>query len=93
MLASLLLKLHTGTVVLVNYGRRSQKVQVSIKGANHQSYAAFRTTNESSFTDRTANRTITQEEESYKDIGVYNLSGTQLEYEAPAGSVTTFFAR
>ena len=79
--------------VLVNYGRRSQKVQVSIKGTDKKSFEAFRTTNQSSFTDRVTNQTFEQEEESYKDLGVFNLSGNILEYESPAGSATTFFAR
>ena len=69
---------NSDALVIVNYGRRTQKVRVSIKGANHGSYSAFRTN---------------QDSEYYKDIGFFYPSDSILEYEAPAGSVTTFFAK
>ena len=69
---------NSDALVIVNYGRRPQKVQVTVKGTNHNSFSAFRTN---------------AEEERYKDIGTFELTGNILKYEAPAGSVTTFFSR
>ena len=64
--------------IIANYSKKPLKINVVIKGANHNSYFAFRTD---------------EEVERYKDIGIIELSGNLLKYEAPAGSVTTFFAR
>lgn len=64
--------------IIVNYGEKPQKVHVSVKGASHKSYDAFRTN---------------EDEERHKSIGIFNLTDSRLEYESPAGSVTTFFAR
>jgi len=64
--------------LIINTGRNPQKLRVDIKGVNHKIYAAFRTN---------------ETEEQYKDIGSFNVINNILEYEAPVGSVTTFFAR
>ena len=69
---------HNDAFVLVNYGRRARKVEVSIKGTSSTNFAAFRTN---------------QEEENYIDLGNFQPKGNKIEYDSPAGSVTTFFAK
>lgn len=63
--------------VLVNLGKTKQ-VNVSVKGSSATSFAAFRTTED--------------EQERYAAIGDFPLKDGAVLYEAPAGSVTTFFA-
>ncbi|GAA4399101.1 hypothetical protein GCM10023187_10470 [Nibrella viscosa] len=60
---------------------------VAVKGTNARRFAAFRTTEK-------ANRYQNVAYEQYQPVGDYSLTseGTLL-YDAPAGSVTTFFAK
>lgn len=63
--------------VLVNLGKTKQ-VNVSVKGSSATSFAAFRTTED--------------EQERYAAIGDFPLQDGAVLYDAPGGSVTTFFA-
>lgn len=63
--------------VLVNLGKTKQ-VNVSVKASSATSFAAFRTTED--------------EQERYAAIGDFPRKDGAVLYEAPGGSVTTFFA-
>jgi hypothetical protein len=63
--------------VVVNLGRDKQ-VSVTVKGSAAKSFAAFRTTEDG--------------KDNYAGLGELSLVGGALRYEAPAGSVTSFFA-
>ncbi|GAA4451307.1 hypothetical protein GCM10023189_13180 [Nibrella saemangeumensis] len=78
---------HPDAFVVTNMSAYNRKVVVSVKGTNARRFAAFRTTEKA---DRYQNVAYEQ----YQGIGDYNLTneGTLL-YDAPAGSVTTFFAK
>jgi hypothetical protein len=64
--------------VLVNLGKTKQ-VQVTVKGSSAKLFAAFRTTED--------------EQDRYAAIGDFPLQDGAVLYEAPGGSVTTFFAK
>lgn len=63
--------------VVVNIGKAA-KVNVRVKGSDAKAFDAFRTTGD--------------EKDLYRHIGTTRLEGGALLCEAPAGSVTTFFA-
>lgn len=73
--------------VLTNMTGFNRRVAVAIKGTNAKTFTAFRTTEKA---DRYQNVAYEQ----YKAIGevTVNADGT-LVYDAPAGSVTTFFGK
>lgn len=73
---------HNGTrnpdaVVVVNLGK-SKKVNLRLKGSTASSFSAFRTTEDG--------------KDQYAALGDQPVKDGALFYEAPAGSVTTFFA-
>ena len=63
--------------IVVNIEDRENPVEISIKGSMHKSFEAFRTTED--------------ERDKYTGIGNYSIKSGKIYYEAPAGSVTTFF--
>jgi hypothetical protein len=64
-------------VTNMNSGKEKE-VLVKITGTNARKFRAFRTTED--------------EKEKYSEIGLFTSENGELFYEAPAGSVTTFFA-
>lgn len=73
---------HNGTTnpdafVLVNLGK-SKKVNVRVKGSNAKLFTAFRTTEDGN--------------DQYTGLGNFTVTDGAMLYEAPGGSVTTFFA-
>jgi hypothetical protein len=63
--------------VVVNIGE-SRKVNITVKGTTATTFAAWRTTEDE--TDR------------YNGLGEFKLIDSAIAYDAPSGSVTTFFA-
>jgi len=64
--------------VVVNTNTQKKKpVVIQISGTKANQFKAFRTTED--------------EKEKYTEIGVFKSENGELFYEAPAGSVTTFF--
>ncbi|NMC20016.1 MAG: hypothetical protein GYA33_06295 [Thermogutta sp.] len=63
--------------VLVNLGR-NKRVRVRIKGTRAAAFTAFRTNEDGA--------------ERYSPIGTWNIDANTLVYDAPGGTVTTFFA-
>jgi hypothetical protein len=66
-------------VVLVNMGSKPRSVRLAVQGTKAAAFHAFRTTED--------------ENDKYSDVGAVPLQNGALMYQAPAGSVTTFFAR
>jgi hypothetical protein len=54
-------------------------VHVTVHGTSAKTFAAFRTTED--------------EKDKYASVGHFQLNDGTITYDAPAGSVTTFFAR
>lgn len=69
---------HPDALVVVNTGDAAKKVHLAFKGTSARAFTAYRTTND--------------DKERYASVGRQSLQGGALVYEAPAGSVTTFFA-
>ncbi|MCU0914381.1 MAG: hypothetical protein MUC88_07460 [Planctomycetes bacterium] len=69
---------HPDAFVLVNLGQDNQRVAVHVRGSGSDTFEAFRTTDGK---DR------------YEPVGVLELEGETLVYEAPAASATAFFAK
>jgi hypothetical protein len=63
--------------VVINLNDIPRKLEIEIYGTASKTYEAFRS---SSY-------------EKYLNIGEYNISNSLIRYDAPAGSVTTFFAK
>jgi O-glycosyl hydrolase len=63
--------------VVVNMGK-VKKINVRVKGSDAKAFAAFRTTEDG--------------KDQYVDAGDFTMQDGALFYEAPGGSVTTFFA-
>jgi O-glycosyl hydrolase len=64
--------------VLVNLGK-NKKAHVSVRGTSAKTFAAFRTTED--------------EKDKFASVGHFQLNDGAVIYDAPGGSVTTFFAR
>ncbi len=66
-------------VIVANIANEPRKIRLAVRGAKAAQFHAFRTTED--------------ESDLYRDIGVVPLTDGALLLEAPAGSVTTFFAQ
>ncbi|MCB1122611.1 MAG: hypothetical protein KJT03_13750 [Verrucomicrobiae bacterium] len=64
-------------VVLLNFSEVDKEVRVTLAGCSEKSFAGKRSSSA----------------EHFNDIGTFTLKDFCLEYSAPAGSVTTFFAQ
>jgi hypothetical protein len=64
-------------LVVVNIGK-AKKVNLRVKGTSAKTFAAFRTT--------------VAPKENYASLGSFAVRTGAIAYEAPGGSVTTFFA-
>lgn len=69
---------HPDAFVLINIAEKPKKVHLAPKGTAARIFSAYRTTND----DR----------ERYASLGRHTVHDGALLYDAPAGSVTTFFA-
>lgn len=65
--------------VVVNISKDNKKVNVRVKGSDAKSFDAFRTTEDG--------------KDKYAGIGEFAVNEGALAFDAPAGSVTTFFAK
>lgn len=72
-------------VVVVNIANDDIKIALQVKGTSAKKFKAFRTTEN---VNRYKNISI----EDYYSIGEFEVKNGIIEYTAPAGSVTTFFA-
>ena len=69
---------HPDAFVLVNLGKDNKQVAVKVLGAGRDTFETFRTSDQ---------------QDRYESVGQFSLKGDVLVYEAPAASVTTFFAK
>lgn len=79
--------------VLTNTGSEPRRVVVSLKGISATTFQAFRTSGTEQYTKRETARTAALAGDNYVEIGNYKTANGKLSYEAPAGSVTTFYGR
>jgi hypothetical protein len=71
---------------VTNINKNDQKVKVWIKGSRARKFKAFRTT-------KSPGSDIDEIDEKYLSLGDYTFENGAIVLEAPAGSVTTFFAK
>jgi hypothetical protein len=69
---------HPDAMVVVNTAERAKKVHLTLKGTAARAFTTYRTTND--------------DKERYASLGRQRSQSGALVYDAPAGSVTTFFA-
>ena len=71
-------------VIIVNISNNDRPVALNVLGTKNKKFQGYRTT---------ANEQLTasNQEEYYKDIGLFEANDQVINYVAPAGSVTTFF--
>ncbi len=82
------------TFVLTNNGKEARKVSVRLKGTSAKTFKAYRTTGRELYTKReTAHKGPPADSENHADIGTVPVVDGKLLYNAPAGSVTTFYAQ
>jgi hypothetical protein len=64
-------------VVVVNWSEEDKKISMKLKNTTFNTFEAFRTTED--------------EKDLYNRIGYYEISEGRILFDAPKGSVTTFF--
>ncbi|MBM3854078.1 MAG: hypothetical protein FJ399_13145 [Verrucomicrobia bacterium] len=69
---------HPDAMVVINIGEKAKKMHLTPRGTAARAFAAYRTTNDG--------------KDLYASLGRHVLEDGALVFEAPAGSVTTFFA-
>jgi hypothetical protein len=72
--------------IVTNINKQDQKIAVWVNGTVATSFQAFRTT-------KSPGSELDEVQEKYKDLGTFELKDGRLVFDAPAGSVTTFFAK
>jgi hypothetical protein len=78
---------NSDAIVVVNWGDEDKKISVKISGTYSDSFAAFMTTEG----DRNDEGELIGNGKNYVDFGNYKVVSGVLVFEAPKGSVTTFF--
>jgi hypothetical protein len=78
---------HPEAFIVANISRWKRKIAVTVKGTERDRFVAYRTTKSPDAAD------IDQIDEAYAPLGEFQVDGGLIVFEAPAGSVTTFFAR
>jgi hypothetical protein len=78
-------------IVVINQGPAPKKVSISVKGNKGGAFSAYRTTGKQVYEYSATPPSNSDSTDNYKAIGSFKLNGSELLYEAPAGSVTTFF--
>jgi hypothetical protein len=82
------------TFVLTNTGAEARTVSVRLKGIKATSFQAYRTTGREQYSQsETARQGMHADTENHADIGTIRVENGRILYDAPAGSVTTFYAR
>jgi hypothetical protein len=76
-------------VVVVNWSGDAKKIALRISGTASTGFEGFRTTEG----DRDSDGDLIDNGEKYNSLGTVNLMGDLLVFDAPAGSVTTFFGK
>lgn len=71
--------------LVTNIKRKSQRVAMVIKGTNAKTFKAYRTT-------KSPDSEIDEIVEKYTPLGEFRVNDGMIVYDAPAGSVTTFFS-
>jgi hypothetical protein len=79
--------------IVTNTGKENRKIVVNVKGTSATKFNAYRTSGTETYSKRETARKQPLSGDNYRDAGVYELENGKLTYEAPAGSVTTFFAQ
>ena len=74
--------------VVVNWGEEDKRISVKITGSPSSEFSAFMTTEGS----RDSNGNITGDGKNYIDFGTHSKENDMIVFEAPKGSVTTFYA-
>ena len=72
--------------IVINLNKDMQKIAVSVSGTRATAFEAFRTT-------KAPGSGLDEIQENYKALGTFELKDGMVVLEAPAGSVTTFFAK
>ena len=65
--------------VIINVSNDAKELQISLTGTDSESFEGYRSTND--------------ETDLYKFLGTFNISKRVMNYDAPPGSVTTFFGK
>ena len=73
--------------IVTNINSQDQKIAVRVLGAGATQFEAYRTTKSPDAED------VDHIDEKYIPLGDYNLKNGLIIFDAPAGSVTTFFAK
>ena len=68
---------NTDAIVVVNWADEPRSVSINVNGSLYKRFEAFRTTYD--------------EKDLYSNIGIFNTKNDLITFDAPAGSVTTFF--
>jgi len=71
---------------VTNINKQDRKVKVWVKGSKAKSFEAFRTT-------KSPGSELDDIDEKYISLGVFQVEDGAIIMDAPAGSVTTFFAK
>jgi hypothetical protein len=72
--------------VVVNINKKFQRIAVTVKGSRAKAFEAYRTT-------KSPGSEIDEIDEKYVSLGEYPVKNGMVIFDAPAGSVTTFFAK
>jgi O-glycosyl hydrolase len=72
--------------IVTNIHKDRQQIAVSVHGTKATAFEAFRTT-------KAPGSELDETQENYKALGNFEVKGGRLVFQAPAGSVTTFFAK
>ena len=72
--------------IVTNINKNMQKIAVLVSGTNATSFDVYRTT-------KAPSSDLDETQENYKALGTFELDEGMIIFEAPAGSVTTFFAK
>lgn len=79
--------------LIINTAKNPKKVAVTIKGNRSPSFTAFRTAGQQVYKLRATAEPLSDDSENYKPLGLFPVTSKKLVYEAPANSVTTFYAQ
>jgi O-glycosyl hydrolase len=72
--------------IVTNINKKFQRIAIRVKGTKAKSFEAFRTS-------KSPDSGLDEIDEKYVPLGEYSVKNGTVIFDAPAGSVTTFFAR
>lgn len=72
--------------IVTNINGKDQKIAVTVKGTSAKAFEAFRTT-------KSPGSDLDEIQEKYNSLGTFKVEDGMVVFDAPAGSVTTFFAK